>query len=428
MKKNWKKRGITLTSILLLAVFFVTLMPVAAFAKDGTNPPSGNSENNTELTGEWTVNTGSNVQVGHWDSNANPQSTPGSVGENASTGSVSNMTGQSSIGTNNGSINNMYAENTVGTNNGSIGTNQGVVTTNGENGTITTNQAQSGFENDPTKSGGIVTNNGTVTTNANSGTVTTNGETGTVTTNNGKVTTNNGTVTTNGQNGTITTNSATGTVSTNRGTVVDNYGTVNNTGNGSVTNNYGGTVTGTNTDTVTNYYEVIAEGGTLDGAVAKNGTNWGLAGQQEAAVTATFDGEADVVESGAEISTSQDGGKWIYKLFNITSKVKLVLKNIANGSSGAKALEDEQVDIWALWAAQIRAAAQGASLVFEGGIWPSINVDVAQALADRSDVSVTFNTNFVEGGSVTIPAGTDVLGMIGNKGVITFADLAAAIK
>ncbi|MCR5577255.1 MAG: hypothetical protein K6F56_09630 [Oscillospiraceae bacterium] len=77
---------------------------------------------------------------------------------------------------------------------------------------------------------------------------------------------------------------------------------------------------------------------------------------------------------------------------------------------------------------KIAQAPENGTVEIDAGVWQSYRTEVFQALAKRPDV--TLKTTYKGAGglmSFTIPAGADVLGAVGRRTVVTFAELAALL-
>ena len=403
MKRKGKKRVMTLAAALLLAVFFVSLTPGAAFADDA-EPLPDNRTSNTTLHGEYGRNSGNHVTVA------------ADASLDTNTGTVSLNDGE--IDGNGELITLSYGGSAL------YYLGNGTVVENGETGVIQNNHDV------------VTTNNGTIVNNLYrhvNGHVGVNGETGVIQNNYGVVSTNNGIIGNNSNEengGYVKVNSETGKILNNTSMVKENYGYVKNGENGHVENNFGGTVSNPDGTVNTENQSFRVDVREIDGE-AKDFTNavndskgnpFAMPGSG-ATVTARERDDAEISWKGsAVVDASLSGDTWTFLLSNIGSNIKFYYASLG------PSLEELQQQAWAKWAAMIREAPQGAELKIDGGIWPSLNKEVGRALAERSDVSVTFSTYSVEGHTVTIPAGTDLLGMLGNAGIISFADIAAALK
>ncbi len=420
MKTHAKHFGLTLTAVLLLAVFLAALLPLTAFA-DGE----------THIDHDVDTNNDNNVIV---DKNVTVGTNNGLVVENNGT-----------INTNNaGDFEPDPPGVGLGDNNGLIVTNNGVVNNNNADGTIVTNAG--GWIN--TNSGEVGTNTGWIETNNK-----------TVTTNDLIVRTNNSTVETN--NDLILTNNDE--VETNNGDVDTNKGTVEFNGpegrvwinDGTVTYNAGGTVTDANDNDVSddpnqvkhNGYGLTVEdkpdgvsvnvsGSGETGASNKAGTLFFV--EKNDSVTATVGKKAGYslgVDGGGTAFTKQEtGGGWTVSFSEVLNNLILFFTKDPAAPAAAvmdvdpNALNNAFNAVNADWAAKIRAAAPDSTLELEADPWGTLSAAVGEAVRDRGDVTVVFLTSTLEGGKLTLPAGTDLLGMMNGKSVISFPDLAKLLK
>lgn len=327
---------------------------------------------------------------------------------------------------------------TVEVNDGSIETNRGKVTDN---------------------NGDIANNNGTVTYNAGDVAVNDNvvkNNTGNVETNKWRVEQNKGTIGENTAWGMVEVND--GTIETNTWLVGDNYGEIGKN-IFLVNNNYGTVADNEGAGVIMNYETGCVNGGIVSknlGGTVSEGTivqgQYYLLDTTEADCSAAaVDGESEqgtegkvYGESGGSAQLSianregydvvaeqagdtellgwQSGYVWNYIVSNLSNNVFFRYIRNANPT-----LADEYSGANGKWAAMIRNADQNATVEIDAGPWTSFNVDVAAAISERSDVKVIFSGEGVEGGSLTIPAGTEMLKVFGDNGVMSFADIAKAI-
>ena len=92
-------------------------------------------------------------------------------------------------------------------------------------------------------------------------------------------------------------------------------------------------------------------------------------------------------------------------------------------------INDRYLEINRIWAGRIKATPENGSLKIMAEDWFSFNFFVADALAERKDVTVEFGFLREDGQRVSlkIPAGTDVASCMDGKEVIEFAALAEAL-
>ena len=93
-------------------------------------------------------------------------------------------------------------------------------------------------------------------------------------------------------------------------------------------------------------------------------------------------------------------------------------------------IDDQYLAANETWANVIRYAPENSTVKLNAETWYSINMFVANALEGRPDVSVEFDYldfDTQQRMSLTIPAGTDLKGLMDGKEVIQFQDLAAKL-
>ncbi len=90
-------------------------------------------------------------------------------------------------------------------------------------------------------------------------------------------------------------------------------------------------------------------------------------------------------------------------------------------------IDDQFLYINEIWAKRIRNAEENGALKINAENWYTLNVYVAEAIAERQDVSVEFDyPDYPTDArlSLTIPAGTDLAALMDGKETISFKDLA----
>ena len=93
-------------------------------------------------------------------------------------------------------------------------------------------------------------------------------------------------------------------------------------------------------------------------------------------------------------------------------------------------IDDKYLAMNEAWANAIKAVPENGGVKINAKGWYSLNILVAEALAKRQDVSVALDYvdyDTQESRSLTIPAGTDLKGLMDGKEVIQFQDLAAKL-
>lgn len=93
-------------------------------------------------------------------------------------------------------------------------------------------------------------------------------------------------------------------------------------------------------------------------------------------------------------------------------------------------IDDQFLYINEIWAKRIRNAEKDGTLKINAENWYTLNVYVAEAIAERQDVSVEFDYPDYPTdarASLTIPAGTDLAALMDGKETISFQDLAAKL-
>ncbi len=362
----------------------------------------------------------------------------------------------------------------IGTNYGNVGTNEGEITENAQGGIVTTNA----------QGGKIGTNNGTVTNAnegeivINNAEIGTNGENGTIGTNNSTVTMNDGTigayetdeegnVVTDGDgnpvvlegtgnagkivtnNGTVLVNRAGGAVTTNSGAVENNEGTVetnladgvvdNYTGGGVTSNegtvyNYGGTVT-TNVENKGKEFFTVevetenAEAEKEDGFSSYRGTDSWVERAAGATIRLTPNEGYEIMKldlpEGVEGVKNKDGS-WTLTVTD-ASKLggKLTLSALRKALEEAEGIgvrvrskESRFHLFWLEAARQVLEAEENALVEIDAGDYTCMERVFLEALAERTDVSVSIT--YGNNGSLTIDAGTDVLGAVKSAGTVSF--------
>ena len=442
------KKSLRILSLLLALVFALSLAPLSAFAFD--DPNEGQI---AEIPAGETLNV------------------------NADSGEIGTNNG--TVTTNNGEIGINAAGATVTTNNGTVTNNNGTVTTNaapppGEyvGGVIETNAGTVGDRANPEddnqgNAGVIVFNEGTVTVNTtdaniiqnegtvlyNYGEVSENAAGGVVECNINEISYNDGTVNANvgfvaynGPDGKVYFN--TGTVDVNLGTVANacyvafNFGTVDNDSNSEVRYNAGGTVVGGTVDN--NGWGLIVDNGkniniTGNGVVQPDDcddlafipeTNSGV----EVSVAKQDGYTLSVDAGGTGFTTAAEGGSWKVSFGAVLNNLRIIISKLAAPAAPAGIVEDrsglnEQYlsFIYAV-VEKIGQAPENGTVEIDAGAWRSFRREVFQALALRPDVTLKVTYKGADGlMRLTVPAGTDVLGLLGGKAVIEFADLAALL-
>ena len=93
-------------------------------------------------------------------------------------------------------------------------------------------------------------------------------------------------------------------------------------------------------------------------------------------------------------------------------------------------IDDQFLYINEIWAKRIRNAEKDGTLKINAENWYTLNVYVAEAIAERQDLSVEFDYPDYPTdarASLTIPAGTDLAALMDGKETISFQDLAAKL-
>ena len=379
------------------------------------------------------------------------------------------------VDTNNGTIGTTYVDEYGGIGYGP--SNTGTVGTNGKDGKIIFNSASGVVEKNEGKIGGEADNSfyagneGTVKENTASGWISNNR--GEITDNAGKVEfnrknikNNTGTVDTNwngsieNNSGTVNLNNSDTTITNNSGTVEKNYGTV--------TNNYGGEVTNTGNGKVENqYYGVEIE--TENAAVSdktgfteyeeKDYLKEGASGSVKVTPSEgyTLDKPTLDADSGDMTAEGDETGGWTLTFSNLLKNVKLLLTGKkaeeepepkpepepepepepqpepkpepepVDPPAPAPAGDGEVDDAWLRFNRKVvdqilNAPANGTVTVDAGG-WLSFARMVFEALATRTDVTLTVSWNQ---GEITIPAGSFALG--DNEIMLTDGVLGASVQ